>query len=844
MDREVVDREAELQETVRALTARQEAYRRLLDSLPLKVYYKDRELRFLLVNKAFATELGVAPEDVIGKTDFDFHPKHLAEHYRADDQWVMKYARPVTSVVRYEGQGGETIVEVTKAAVMDELGRPSGVVGIFSDVTERVRAEDELRHERFLLSSMMDHGDDHIYFKDAASRFVRVNQAMARWLRVREPDDVVGKTDFDFFAREHAEAAFRDEQEILSTGRSIVSREEKETWPDGRVTWVLTSKMPLRDPAGRIMGTFGVSRDITNRKMVEVEFHRQRRILQSVLDSIADSVVVIDADGLLILFNPAARRLFRLGREEPAPGWRQDLAGRVAFMASDGSRELPANELPLARALRGEDVDGAELLLHWSAGGTDSRVSVDARPLRDEGGDIVGAVAAMHDVTAQRMAEIALRRSEERYRELFENANDVIYTHDLTGRLTSFNKAGERVTGYHRDEAARLALADLVAPEYLQLAKTMLARKIKGIPTTTYEIEIITKDNRRVPLEVSTRIIYDGGQPIGVQGIARDITEPKRNREALRLQAELLEKQNAELSKAYAELKEAEAQLIHSEKMAAVGQLVAGLAHEINNPAAFVVTNLTVIEQDLADVMEFASSCRKLAEVATRDASLAEQAPTLASELRSAADEVERIAREGDLDETFREIPEMLDAAKRGMGRIRELVANLRSYSRIDVRGDVALADLNEGLRATLTLVAPIVPKGVAIDFRPGEFPLIDCNLGQINQVFMNLIVNAVHAVGARGTVTISAEQTDGGVTVSVADTGPGIPLAIRGRIFDPFFTTKPVGQGTGLGLSIARRIIESHQGRISFETEEGRGTTFRVWLPTRRVTEEAAPAS
>jgi PAS domain S-box-containing protein len=599
-----------------------------------------------------------------------------------------------------------------------------------------------------------------------------------------------------------------------------------ETWPDGKVNWVSTTKMPLRDQDGTIIGTFGISRDITARKAAEQALREQTQILQSVLDSIADGVVVTDQAGRFILVNPAAEQILGTIPTNTSP---EEWIANYGFFLPDRSTPYPPNELPLLRALRGGAVDAVEVFVKTQTAPAGLWLSVDSRPLRNDGGELVGAVAAFRDVSARKRAEEALRTSEHRYRELFENANDIVYTHDLQGRMTTLNKTGEAAIGYSSSEAVGMRLEEFVAPEHLPRAKEMIRRKLAGHGSTTYELEIIAKDGRRVPLEVSTRIIYEGNHAVGVQGIARDITERRRSAEALQRQAQMLgeqaeelERRNEALSRAYAELKEAESQLIQSEKMAAIGQLVAGLAHEINNPAAFVLTHLTVIARDLDDMALYFDSCRKL------EAAAHAFAPAEAEEIASLREEL-------GIEESTEEVRSLVEAAKGGMTRIRDLVASLRSYSRIEMRGDFVMGDLNDGLRATLVLLRPIMPKGIVVELQERELPVVECNLGQINQVFMNLLVNAVQAIGEIGRINIETGRQEEGVFVSIRDNGPGIPEGIRSRIFDPFFTTKEVGKGTGLGLSISRRIIEAHHGRIEVDSQPGVGTEFRIWLPLRQ---------
>lgn len=807
-------------------TPRDPWFQVLLSHLPLRVFFKDSDLRYVHVNGSFANDLCLEPPEIVGRGDGELFPQELAEQYRADDRKVLESGLPLQVVVEYRAAGRECHVEMARIPVLDEAGETRGLVGMLSNVEEKKHVAEALRRERHLLKMLMDNVPDCIYFKDTESRFTRVNRAMARRFQLKDPSEFLGKTDFDFFSGEHAAEAYTDEQSVLATGEAIVNKEEKETWHDGRVTWAATTKMPLRDQRGVVIGTFGISRDITVRKEAEHALQRQTKILQSVLDSIADGVVVTDESGQFMLHNAAAEHILDFGPDDRSLGeWLE----KCSHYLPDRRTPYPAGQLPLQRALRGEAVDGADVFVRHARATEGKWLSVDARPLREDDGQLVGAVAAFRDVTQRKRAEQALRASEMRYRELFENANDIVYTHDLNGKVTSLNKAGEIAFGFTPEEALQITLDKFVVPEHLGKAREMIQRKLRGQTSTTYELEVVAKDGRRVPLEVSTRIVFEGNQPIGVQGIARDITERRRAEEALQWQArqlseqaEELERRNEALSKAYAELKEAESQLIQSEKMAAIGQLVAGLAHEVNNPAAFVMTNLTVIARDLEDLLEYQRVCEELE-------------PWLAEHSPQRAETLARVRRERGVAESTEEIQSLLSAAKGGMARIRDLVTNLRGFSRIETRGDFVMGDLNEGLHATLVMLRPIIPKGIEIGVHEHNLPVVECNLAQINQVFMNLLVNAAQAVGSTGKVEVHTERVEDGVLVRVVDNGPGIAEKIRSKIFDPFFTTKEVGKGTGLGLSISRRIIEAHHGRIDVESEAGKGAEFRVWLPLRQ---------
>jgi PAS domain S-box-containing protein len=243
--------------------------RTLIETIPDRIYAKDADARFLLNNAAHLRALGAKSQDeALGKTDFDFRPAEFAERCMADDQAVLQHGQSLNN--REEKTplpSGERVWTLaTKVPLRDADGKVIGLVGITRDITELKRVEEALAYERDLLAALMGNTPDFIYFKDRQSRFIRISRALAGHFGLHDPAEAVGKTDFDFFTKEHAQQAFDDEQRILRTGQPIVNQEERETHRDGRVTWVLTSKEPLRDADGKIIGTFGISRDITELK--------------------------------------------------------------------------------------------------------------------------------------------------------------------------------------------------------------------------------------------------------------------------------------------------------------------------------------------------------------------------------------------------------------------------------------------------------------------------------------------------------------------------------------------------------------------------------------------------
>ena len=249
----------------------QALYSSLVENLPVHVLRKDLDGRFTFANQSFCDLLGKPLKEITGKTDFDFFPEELAQKYRQDDQRVLETGELFETVEENKSDGETRYVQVMKSAVRDASGKIAGVQVIFWDVTERKNAESALEHERYLLHALMDNLPHNIYFKDIQSRFIRINKALTRCFRLSDPSEALGKTDSDYFTDEHAHQALADEREIIRSGQPLLDKEEKETWSDGRVTWASTSKLPLRSTGGEIIGTFGISRDITDQKRAKMQ---------------------------------------------------------------------------------------------------------------------------------------------------------------------------------------------------------------------------------------------------------------------------------------------------------------------------------------------------------------------------------------------------------------------------------------------------------------------------------------------------------------------------------------------------------------------------------------------
>ena len=269
-----------------AISHERDLLQKLIDHLPESVYVKDSEGRYIIDNVAHREFFGLENRaDVVGKTVYDFFPPELAKRYETADRRVLESGEPIIDQAepRVDPSGQPREASTSKLPLYNADNQVSGVIGITRDVTSQKQAEEALSQERYVLRALMDNIPDNIYFKDIRGRFIRINKALANWFGLSSPEEAVGKTDFDFFTPEHARQAFEDEQHIIQTGEPLVGKEERETWPGERVTWVSTTKEPLRDQNGQIIGTFGISRDITKLKQATLEIAERDERMQEEL---------------------------------------------------------------------------------------------------------------------------------------------------------------------------------------------------------------------------------------------------------------------------------------------------------------------------------------------------------------------------------------------------------------------------------------------------------------------------------------------------------------------------------------------------------------------------------
>ncbi|MFZ2525762.1 MAG: ATP-binding protein, partial [Candidatus Ferrigenium altingense] len=422
------------------------------------------------------------------------------------------------------------------------------------------------------------------------------------------------------------------------------------------------------------------------------------------------------------------------------------------------------------------------------------------------------------DITARKAAEAERRRLSE----AVEQALEAIVLTDAERLIVYANPAFARLFGYSAQEVIGqpvelLTVAGGSYPSPLQVSG--VAREQEAFSGETL---LRCKDGRTILVLLNVAVIRDEHNEIsGYVGTMNDLTELKRIEVEARQRLEELTLANTELRELNAKLEQAQSQLMQSEKMASVGLLAAGVAHEINNPIGYIQSNLGTLETYVKKFLAVLDAYEK-AELSIPDreklfAGLAE------------------LKKGGEIAYLKQDVVALLSESQEGIDRVKKIVESLKAFSRINVNDEWGQEDIHHGLDSTLNVIWSELKYKCEVVKEYGVLPPVECLLAQLNQVFMNLLINAAQAMETRGTITIRTGVRDDQIWIEIADNGKGIPPENLSRIFDPFFTTKPVGTGTGLGLSVSFNIIQKHHGRIEVESAEGRGSTFRVWLPVRQ---------
>jgi len=522
----------------------------------------------------------------------------------------------------------------------------------------------------------------------------------------------------------------------------------------------------------------------------------ERTMLRALIDNMPDFMYVKDLKSRFVVANPHLARV--VGANTP-----EELLGKTDFdyyplelanaFFEDEQNVIRSGQPLYNREEKGIDSDGNEV-----------DILTTKVPVRDSKGMVIGIAGVGRDITGRKRMEHALREAEVKYRGIFDKAIIGIYQSTPDGRLLNVNPSMAFTFGYSSPEEMVASITDFANQLFVSPKRgvefMLVMDKVGGVKN--FECEVFCKDRQKIWITMSIRAIRQNGVVIRYEGMCEDCTERNMLRE----------------------------QLHQAQKLESVGQLAAGIAHEINTPIQYVGDNVRFLKDSFQDLMSLMTTYEDLFSDVKGN-------PLYDERLKK----VEMAVEQSDAGYLFMEIPKAIEQTLEGVARVATLVSAMKEFSHPGTKDKIPL-DLNHAISSTVT-VARNEWKYVAdleTDFDL-SLPLISCLPGEFNQVILNLIINSAHAIAdvikkgeaEKGKIVVQTKNCLEWVEIRIQDTGSGIPQDVRARIFDPFFTTKEIGKGTGQGLAIARSVIvDKHGGSIHFETEEGKGTTFIIHLP------------
>ena len=600
---------------------------------------------------------------------------------------------------------------------------------------------------------------------------------------------------------------------------------------DGKIAWVYDKGQAIFDGEGEILWLDGVILDITQRKETEAELRRTQAFLDSVVQNLPVGVFIKDAQKLRIEYwNKASEELFGYTKDEVLGKNDYD------FLPEDRANNLRAKDRQVLQGGKLVDIPASQIITPHRG---ERIVHTKKVPLLDQRGIPQHLLIICEDITERKRAEEALRESESHYRRIVETASEGVWMFDADSKTTFVNSRMAQMLGYKVEEMLGQSLFQFIDEESHQLAQSYVNRRYQGIQER-YDFKFRRQDGSHLWAIVSATPIFDSrGQFVGVLRMITDISERKHTEEALLESQCNLKAKNTRIKQALNQLQQTQSQLIQNEKMASLGQMVAGIAHEINNPICFIDGNIVYADQYAGDLIHLLELYAK-------------HYPQPVAEIKN---EMETI----DLDFLTTDFPKLLKSMKEGSNRIRQIVLSLRNFSRLD-EAEIKQVHIDEGIDSTLLILQHRLKKGlkdqeIQVQKNYSELPLVECYAGALNQVFFHILNNAIDALESQPQpriITISTEIGSGewgvgseekgksAVTTStsyiiirIVDNGSGIPETIQKRIFDPFFTTKPIGAGKGLGLSISHSIIvDKHGGKLTCNSAPDKGTEFAIALP------------
>jgi len=652
---------------------------------------------------------------------------------------------------------------------------------------ERKHIDEDLKKYKNIVES----AQDAIFFKDLKSRYVIANAKTLELFGLSR-EEVIGKNDYELMQnQEEAKRNIEDDQHVFKTGKTReITKHMTDT--DGKEYWFQAVKVPKFGNNGNIIGLIGIARDITELKKSEEVLRESEKRYRT-------------------LFNTVGSYTYTLSIENGKPTETiNDL--RCFGITGYTSEDYEADPFLWINMVHEEDKklvrEQAEKVLSGkSASPLEHRIIHKDGSIRwirnilvphyDEHGQIVYYDGVIEDITGRKKVEEEKLRLAEEFKRTVKGLKNQIFRYRKRedgefvvtlseGKIAEeFNSTTENIFGK--------TLTEVVGKENVDMYNSHYERVFAG-ETVEFEAKV---GEQWFATTLSPFEKLSDGTVIEIIGEVTEITERKRM----------------------------EQMLIQSEKMASIGTLAAGIAHEINNPMGYILSNLKILDKYNEQYQNFYINTKTWINKYSKQQS---------EELRNFINEFMKLKNNANIDYLLKDMKDAIEESIEGAEKIKKIVLDLRNFSRIH-EPQIKPEDINRGIKNTINLIWNELRYKAEVITEFGDIPDIECDIDRLNQVFMNILINAAQAIEGCGIIKINTFSANNYVFVQISDTGKGIPKENITKIFDPFFTTKAPGEGTGLGLSISYKIIQEHNGTIDVESEVGKGTTFTLKLPVKK---------